>query len=154
MFISDIMVRNPHTCSPDDSLNTAAELMWEHDCGCLPVVDANSKVVGMITDRDICMAAYTQGVPLGASTVATAMSRDVCACTPADSVDEAEEAMEERQVRRIPVVDAAGVLLGIVSLADLAHVAQRGGFKGPVPLSGVVRTLAEITEHRTPAAAE
>jgi CBS domain-containing protein len=61
MEVGQLMTRNPRVCSIDGTLEQAAAIMWESDCGCVPLVDSEGKVTGMITDRDVCMAAYTQG---------------------------------------------------------------------------------------------
>jgi CBS domain-containing protein len=99
--------------------------MWEHNCGCLPVVDAAGKTVSVITDRDICMAAYTQGRPLCEIPVRSAMSRALHACAPTDSVAAAEKLMAEKQVRRLPVIDREDQLVGILSLHDIATRGSR-----------------------------
>ena len=104
MNVSEMMTREVRTCSPDDSLNSVAQLMWQHDCGCVPVVDSDGKAIGMITDRDICMAAYTQGQPLGDMLVASAASHGIMTMHENESVDAAEVLMQKHQIRRIPVV--------------------------------------------------
>ncbi len=129
MNVGEMMTRQVRTCSPNDSLNTVAQLMWENDCGCIPVVDAEGKAVAMITDRDICMAAYTQGQPLMSMPVSSAASQCVVTVGENESMDAAEGLMQKHQIRRIPVVDATGKPIGIVSMNDLARHAQRGGHR-------------------------
>jgi predicted transcriptional regulator len=83
MNVSQLMSRNVETCRPEDTpLAGAARKMWERDIGCLAVIDADGRVVGMITDRDICMAGYTQGRPQHEIQVAAAMSKELFSCTP------------------------------------------------------------------------
>jgi CBS domain-containing protein len=132
------------TCTPGDALSEAARLMWERDCGCVPVVagDGSGRVVGMITDRDLCMAAFTRGMRLSEVSVASAMASRVHACRPEDPVSVAEEVMRSNQVRRVPVVDADGRLAGIVSLADVAEAGLRA------PAAEVARTLEAICRPR------
>jgi CBS domain-containing protein len=127
MKVQEIMTRSVRVCRPDDMLNVAAQLMWEHDCGCVPVVstDGDGKIIGMLTDRDICMAAYTQGRRLAEIPVNTAMSSEIVACAADDDLKDAEELMGNRQIRRLPVVDTNGRLQGIVSLNDLAREFDR-----------------------------
>jgi len=125
MKVEQLMIRDVKTCGPDDSLNVAAKLMWDFDCGCVPVVGADEKLVGMITDRDICMAAYTQGKPLDAMRVSSAMSHAAHACRFGDSILLAERLLREHAIRRIPIVDAEGRILGILSTNDLAREAAR-----------------------------
>ncbi len=147
MNVSEMMTRGVRTCCPDDSLNSVAQLMWKNDCGCVPVVDAEGKAIGMITDRDICMAAYTQGQPLGNMRVASAASRVIMTMRENESLDAAEALMQQHKIRRIPVVDADGKPVGIVSMNDLARHAHRGGHHhdGLSPES-IVRTLAAVCQ--------
>lgn len=119
--VEDIMSTHVVGCRADDRLNKAAQIMWEHDCGSVPVVDEGSRVVGIITDRDMCMAAYTQGKSLIEIPVSSACSHEVQTCSRSDTITRAEELMTRAQVRRLPVVDDAGVLAGMLSMSDLAH---------------------------------
>ena len=137
------MSRGVHYCAPDDALDTAAALMWQHDCGSVPVCSGNGtpQVVGMVTDRDICMCALFQGRPLRELRVADAMSREVYTCRPSDRPAEVERTMRRRQVRRVPVTDREGRLVGIVSLADFARDASV-----ETPASEIGSTLAAICE--------
>lgn len=142
MKVKDIMSKPAAVCRAGDTLNTAAQLMWQHDCGALPVVNDDGSVVGMITDRDICMSAYTQGTPLPAIQVSSAMAWEVASCRADASLDAAERLMRERKVRRIPVLDAAGRPLGVLSLNDLARHAA--SVRGNGLDKEVTRTLAAI----------
>jgi len=131
-------------------------LMWEHDCGCVPVVDSGGHVIGMLTDRDVCMGAYTQGRPLAAIPVITAMSPDVFSCRPEDTVASAERLMWAKQVRRLPVTDDAGRLMGLITLNDIArHAVLAGDAEPSDPLSaeGVAHTLVGVSELPPKAAA-
>ncbi len=150
MNISQLMCRNVATCGPDESLAVAAGRMWGRDIGCLPVIGPEGRVVGVLTDRDVCMAAYTQGRALHDLVVSTAMSKEVFACAPNDGVIEAEETMRSWQVRRLPVLDSDGKLVGIVSMNDLAREAAReiGGKGREVSPQEVTATLAAICEPR------
>lgn len=121
--VQAIMSEAVWTCSPDDALSVPARVMWEHDCGAVPVVSKDGKVVSIVTDRDICMATYTKGLPPAGVRVGDIMCRHVHACGPEDSLERAAALMAEAQVRRLPVVDAERRLLGIVSLADIARSA-------------------------------
>lgn len=127
MRVEDLMTRQVVTCSPDDSLQHAAQLMWEGDLGCLPVCrgDDGRRVAGIITDRDVCMSACLQRKPLLDMKVSDAMARLVQVCRPSDPLAQAERIMCEFRVRRLPVVDENGILVGLIALADLAREAQR-----------------------------
>jgi CBS domain-containing protein len=113
MKVSEVMTEKVLYCRQDASANAAAQLMWENNCGAVPIVDENLKPVGILTDRDICMAAYTQGLPLGSILVTSAMAREPV-----------HRLMRAHQIRRLPVVDAQGKISGVVALADLARAAQ------------------------------
>lgn len=125
MKIEQIMNRDVKTCRPQDSLNRAAQIMWENACGAVPVVDESSRPVGFLTDRDICMAAYTKGKPLQALSVETAMAQRVVCCKAEDDLNFAAQLMRENGVRRLPVTGEGGLLVGLLSLDDLAHEAAR-----------------------------
>ena len=128
MRVDQVMTRNVKTCHPDDTLERAAAIMWDYDCGSLPVVqggDGSARVVGMLTDRDVCMAAYTQGRALRDIIVTSAMSQSLCSCRSTDAVGVALKVMETNQVRRLPVLDADDCLIGVLSLADLGREAMR-----------------------------
>jgi CBS domain-containing protein len=121
MNVDQCMSRNPQSCHAEDSLERAAQIMWEADCGCVPVLGEDSRVIGMITDRDICMAAYTRGARLRDVAVGSTMAHDPASCRPGDSIESALSTMRKRQVRRLPVLDAAGGLLGLISFMDIAR---------------------------------
>jgi CBS domain-containing protein len=150
MKVEQLMTRTVRTCSPDDSLSCAAEIMWNHDCGCVPVVlegDGDPQLVAMITDRDVCMAAWTQGRPLCEIPVRTAMSHTVCSVGPHEPVEVALKILATNQLHRLPVLDAAGRLVGIVALADIAREARLGhghhnGSVGDDGIGTVVESIA------------
>lgn len=150
MRVADVMSQDVHSCSRSQSLQEAAKLMWDHDVGALPVVDNERRPIGVITDRDICMAAYTQGRPLSDIGVASAMSQRVLVCRRHDPVSAAEQTMAGHQVRRLPVVDERGVLVGMLSLNDIVLARTRSPLKSAAErlLGDVVQTLAAISQHR------
>jgi CBS domain-containing protein len=125
MKVTDLMTSDVKYCAPDDTLNAAAQIMWEHDIGCIPVVDEKGSVIGLLTDRDLCMAAYLQGVPLTGAPVTGAMSKQVFTCAANSDLKEAQRLMREKQVRRLPVIDHDGHLAGIISIADIVGWAQQ-----------------------------
>lgn len=137
MKVSQVMTTQVETCSQHDFLSKAARVMWDNDCGCVPVTDADAKIVGIITDRDIAMAAYMQGLPLHSIRVESAMARTVVTCSPEDDLQTAEELMRQNQIRRIPVLDRNAKLVGIVSLNDLTLAAQRQREQETAEVTGV-----------------
>lgn len=155
MKTEELMTRDVRTCSPDDSLEQAAHIMWDADVGCVVVTDGNQQPVGMITDRDIAMAAYTQGVRLCDARVSSAMAHQVATCSPSTSLSDLEHTMQTAQIRRVPVVDSAGKLAGIVTLGDIARSARSSPLR-VTDIPGLAKTLASITEqrHTAQAAAE
>jgi CBS domain-containing protein len=153
MKVEQLMTRETRVCTDMDTLNRAAELMWESDCGCIPVISANGDggLVGVVTDRDIAMAAYTQGKELSALPIGTAMARDVIACHASDGISQAEALMRDNQVRRLPVLDKEERLVGIISLNDIAREAQREaaiGKRAEVTGEGVMETLSSVCQPR------
>jgi len=148
MNVEELMTRDVATCRPGDALSHAAQLMWDRDCGCVPVVDDAGVPLAMITDRDVCMAALTQGRPLTQIPVSTAMSQRIVTCAPSDEVTTAESIMRSSQVRRLPVTDARGVLVGVLSLNDIAthgHLGRRlQSKKDDLGADAIATTLSAI----------
>lgn len=153
MRVEHLMTKQVKSCSPSDTLERAAQLMWDGDCGCVPVCAGNgvNRVVGVITDRDVCMSALFQGKPLRELAVSEAMAKQLLACKASDSLANVEKTMREARIRRLPVVDDQGALIGIIGLADLAREAarERTAAKQEVTESEVGDTLAAICESTT-----
>jgi CBS domain-containing protein len=142
MVVADFATRNVYTCRTTDSAARAAHLMWEHDCGCIPLVDDSGMLVGLVTDRDLCMAAYVQGRPLDRIELSGLTARSVVTVRGSDPVDTAEALMRKHRVRRVPVVDVDGRPIGILSLSDLAtqmHLGEDG-----LNAAHIVETLAAL----------
>lgn len=145
MQIKEVMTSNVKYCSKDDTLRRAAQLMWTHDIGALPV-RAGDVSVGMITDRDIAMAAYHNDMPLSEIPVSQYMSSGIWCCSPNSSISDAEEEMRTHQVHRLPVLDD-GALVGMVSLSDIARAVMTDGHKED--RFQVAATLGSITHPRS-----
>jgi CBS domain-containing protein len=150
MNVEQLMTRNVKVCTAGETLEAAAQRMWEYDVGCLPVRSGDGQVIGMLTDRDICMAAYTRGKTLSEIPVMTAMSNEVISCTEDDTIIQAEDLMRSHHVRRLPVRGAEGGVVGILSLSDIAREAEAElGRQGhQVSAEEVTATLAEIAQPR------
>lgn len=127
MKVEDIMTVDPACCTPESSLEEAATLMIDFDCGEIPVVnDFESMLpVGVITDRDITCRTVAKGLNPLEMTVGDCMSSPLVSVMPDNPLDECYRVMEENQIRRVPVVDAGGKCIGIVSLADIAQKASK-----------------------------
>jgi predicted transcriptional regulator len=144
------MTSNVAACRPDTNLSAAAGLMWDYDCGVIPVIDENRKVVGVITDRDICMAAAMSNRPALHIAVGELISGEVFSCAPEDDVSEALATMQRRQVLRLPVVDRDGTLQGILSMNDIVLRAEddRKGAGDGITYAEVINTRKVIGQHR------
>lgn len=136
------------TCRLTDSLSTAAQLMWEYDCGSIPVTDDEGRLVGIVTDRDICMAAYTTGATLHALPVTHAMAREVFFCHATEPLDLAERLMTEKQIRRVPVVDSERRPIGLVSMSDVARYSDSTRRRTSIDRE-VTHVLAGISQPRS-----
>ena len=128
MNIRDVMTSNPRTVSPDDTIQNVACIMRDEDAGVVPVIEneQSQKIVGVVTDRDLCMNVVAEGRDPRTVRTEECMTTAVVTCSPNDSIEKATELMRENQIRRIPVVNEQGELQGIVALAD---VVGRGEIK-------------------------
>ena len=122
MNVGNIMTKDPACCTPETSLQEVAQMMVDHDCGCIPIVDSeDSKMpVGMITDRDITCRVVAKGQNPLDLTAQDAMTSTVVSVTPETSLEDCCNLMEESQIRRVAVVDKDGACCGIIAQADIA----------------------------------
>lgn len=148
MIVAEIMNRTVATCRDSDSLGRAARLMWEQRVGCLPVIDDARRPLGVITDRDVCMGAYTQGRRLEEIRVAVAMSRPARTCSVTATVEEAEQLMCEHALRRLVVVDREGRVCGLLSLDDVARAGLAFHGVGGIGLERAGATLGEVARRQ------
>jgi len=148
MLAKDLMTSPTVTVHVNDPLNVAAQKMWDADIGALPVVNDEGKLTGMITDRDVCMAVYTQGRALDSLLVNSAMAKHPISAGPEHHIDEVEQLMATYQVRRIPVVDATGTPVGIISMNDLAIESVQPDTQMKHGPSKIAHTLAAICQPR------
>ncbi len=119
---SEIMTPDPVCCEPGDSIAFVAQIMKQEDVGSVPVVESRDsrKLLGIVTDRDLVIKVLAGGRPFDGATVSDAMTTHPLSCRVDDDVEKAVSAMADRQVRRMPVVDADGRLAGIIAQADVA----------------------------------
>ncbi len=145
MQVAEVMTAGVITCPPGCSAQSAAAMMRQHDIGILPVVFTgySRKLLGVVTDRDLCLAVLGAGHPPTVE-VQECMTARVVTCAPHDDVQAAVHLMQEHQVRRLPVVDPEGRLVGIVSLADLV----RHGAIDPKDLYLTLRKIFEVRPRR------
>lgn len=152
MKVKEVMTVDPTAIWISDSLKTAAETMWQNDCGILPIIKDGKTVVGVITDRDVCMATAMRDRPQSSISVEEVMSGSVYSVIPDDDVHKALELMQEHRVRRLPVLNVDGELKGMLSLNDLVLRAKEASGKKKPQLSfhDVVKTYKAICEHPVP----
>ena len=124
MDVQEIMTAPVQTLNPEDTLNCAAKLMRDQALGCVPVVDRNGALVGVLTDRDIALSAHEYGEALWKLRIADSMHTPVYTCRSDDDIETAATIMRKHRVRRLPVVDAANKPIGMISLDDLAHASR------------------------------
>jgi CBS domain-containing protein len=151
MKVADVMTRRVRACQAADTLEAVARIMWEQDLGALPVTDDAGQPIAMITDRDLAVAAYTQGKALREIPARTAMSRELYTVHVSDNLEEAEWIMRRHQLHRLPVVDESARLVGMLTLNDIARMRadSAGEEEGALEqLAGVGKTLATVARPR------
>lgn len=148
MKVAQIMKTELKTCRQSDMLDVAARLMWDFDIGAIPVIDDFGKLVGVVTDRDACMAAFMQHQPLHNVAASVAMNKHVITVRADDDHATVASLMARHKIRRVVVIDDDGRPIGIVSLNDLALAARKGQ---DVQRNQVADTLAAICAPRTTA---
>jgi len=151
MKVKELMTADVKTCTPETDLATVATMMWNGDCGIIPVVDDQRHVVGVITDRDICIATATRSLDPARIRVNEAMMRDVTTCSEDTDARAALQSLREHRVRRLPVVNRQDRLVGMLSINDLARQADFRQGAG-VPGEEFLETLRVICAHPTVAA--
>ena len=150
MKVEQLMKREVVSCKPETDLAAVALMMWQHDCGSVPITDANDHPVGMITDRDISIAGATRSCPLSEIRASNVKDGDVVSIHPGQDINDALGLMSAAQVRRLPVVDDADRLVGILSVSDIvARLPQGGAGASASGLSQeqVIDTLRSIIQH-------
>jgi len=149
MKVQDLMTEDVKACWPDTNLAAAAAMMWQNDCGVLPVIADGGKAIGVITDRDIAIAVGTKNRIASDVPVREVMSTRVYTASPEDDIHTALKLMRKEKVHRLPVVNNDGVLKGILSLNDVALQAMHAnGRAGELKYEDVVSTLKAVCEHR------
>jgi CBS domain-containing protein len=146
MKVRDIMTQTSVTCGPETDVGAAVDMLWVHNYGMLPVVDENEKLIGIVTDRDICIALGTRNRLPGNITVGEIATVPVFTCRPDDEIHEALGTMAEHRVRRLPVVDGHDVLQGVLSMDDILLHADKNKWEGCCELSSeeIIRSLKKM----------
>lgn len=147
MKVSDVMTKRPSFCGLDTNLSTAAELMWRNGCGFLPVVGEGGNVIGVITDRDISIALGTRNRRPSELLIKDVASPKLFTCTAEDNVHCALKTMRIEGIRRLPVIDREGALVGVLSIDDIALKAHEHALKKDVSYEDVEDTYKAIYGH-------
>ena len=145
MKVEHVMTKNVRSCHPETNLSYVAAKMWDYDFGAMPVVDDEDRVMGMITDRDIAIAASTKGRLATEITVGEVMSGNVYACALDEEISSALKTMRRERVRRLPVIGKDGKLAGVLSINDV--VLHAGEAKGEIPYEDVMSTFKAVCKH-------
>ena len=146
MNVKDLMTTEPRTCTRETNLAEAAALMLDADCGILPVVDSQGRLVGVATDRDMYIALATRNTLAGQTSVGEVMRTQIFTVGPDDDLRTALATMKEHHVRRVPVEGFGGSVTGIVSMNDILRAAGRKG----VGNAEIVDAFQAICAHRHP----
>ncbi|MCA1636095.1 MAG: CBS domain-containing protein [Acidobacteria bacterium] len=146
ILVENVMTRDVEACGPEDTLAAAASVMWRRDCGVVPVVDEERRIVGIVTDRDICMALATRPQVASEVRVAEVMSREVRSCNAVDDIQEALETMRRERLRRLPVLDGGGKLAGVLSTSDIVLHSDHGKSKRHVSHREAMSLLKAISQ--------
>ena len=145
MRVQDLMRKCPKACAVNTNLAAAVEMLWSCGGGALPVVDARGRVIGILTDRDVCVAVGTKDRRPSELVAEQVMTRQVATCRTSDEIHTALHTMRTRRVRRLPVVDDAGKLQGMLCLSDLIMDARHDdGSRPNLSYEDVMGTLRGI----------
>ena len=148
MNISDVMSQEVKCCSAEMALDQVGMMMWEGDCGAIPIVDNTNRPIGMVTDRDIamcCVLNHKAPWELSASTITG--SRQLFTCSADDNLDTALTIMKEQRVRRLPVTDSQGCLTGMLSIDDIVACTEKAKSDTTVPYDVTMSTLKAVSIH-------
>lgn len=145
MKVGDVMTKTPAYCGPETNLAAAVEILWNKNCGVLPIVDSSEKLVGLVTDRDVCVALGTRNRLPSEISVKDVTSGKIASCKPDDDLRKALATMAEAKVRRLPVIDAAGKLQGILSMDNVVLRTETGGIRdAELSAEDVVNALKSV----------
>ena len=152
MKVRDIMTQTAVCCGRETNVGAAVEMLWVHNYGMLPVVDGNKKLIGIVTDRDICIALGTRNQLPGNLTIGEVASAPVFTCKPDDEIHEALGVMAGRQVHRLPVIDDHGVPQGVLSMDDILLHADQNKWEGCCELASeeIIRGLKKMHGQQFP----
>lgn len=146
MLVKQLMTKNVRSCRQDNNLAEIAEIMWNERCGALPILDGSGKLVGIITDRDICIALGTRNIKASDVLAQDVSPPQYFGCRPDDDAQVALRTMATEEVGRLPVIDEAGQLVGIISIDDI--IFRAGGGRSSLTDREIIDTLRAMREER------
>ncbi len=147
MKVSDVMTATVASCAPETTMVTVTEMMSKNDCGFIPVINEKGELLGVVTDRDVCLALGRRNVPASTVHARDVMSQQVIGCAPEDDCLRVLHTMKEHRIRRLPVEGIGGVLLGVISLNDVTLAVARTPVGHPLR-NALVDVLAGICRHQ------
>jgi CBS domain-containing protein len=150
MNITELMVKDVTSCNPDTDLETAGRMMWDHNCGAIPVLDNEGHPIGMVTDRDIAMSAVLNHKPLWEISSRDVIgTREVFTCHMDDDIQSALSLMQSHKIRRLPITNSDGRLEGILTIDDIVAGSKKKEGKTIPPLSfeDAMGTLKAVCFH-------
>jgi CBS domain-containing protein len=152
MKVKEIMTQSAVCCGQDTNVGAAVELMWVRNCGMLPGVGSDRKLIGIVTDRDLCIAMGTRNRRAGELTVGEIATRNVFSCKPDDEIHEALQTMANHRVRRLPVVNKEAIPQGILSMDDIITHGDLNKLQGCCELSSeeIIRSLKKLYGQKLP----
>ena len=152
MKVKEVMTQSAVCCRSDTNVGAAVELLWVRNCGMLPVVGNDQRLLGVVTDRDICIAMGTRNRLAADLTVGEIATQKVFTCKPDDEIHEALHTMAEKQVRRLPVVNKEGVPQGMLSMDDIITHGDLNKWEGSCELSAeeIIRSLKKLYGQKLP----
>jgi len=139
MKVNKIMTEDIKACRLNDKLEDAVNIMWHGDCGVLPIVNEKNKLVGIVTDRDIAMAIGTRNQLASEIIVSDFATRKIVTCTPQEKIKKILKKMAKYQIKRIPVVEKTGKLVGMISMVDILRSTSKKSVR-----KRVLKTLTAI----------
>ncbi len=145
MKVKKLMTKSVGVCGEEESLAKAVEIMWQKDCGAVPIVNGKSKVIGMVTDRDVAVSVFLQNKPASVIRSADIINRKVLTCSSNDKIEKVLKTMKKRQIKRLPVVDKKRKLKGLISVTDILLASE----KDKTLRKKVLRTLKAIAKPRS-----
>ena len=152
MKVSDVMMSDPAFCVPESNIGEAVEMLWNHNCGILPVVNAAGKVIGVITDRDVAIAMGTRGRRAGELRVGDVVPERVYTCGANEDIRAALATMARQRLRRLPVVNNQGRLEGLLSMDDIIIHFEKLAGEDQISSEEIVDTLQKIYGPKLPVA--